>query len=1040
MATSITVAQALAYENDPSTIPAGAVFDIVDVAANIETLAASDISNFASLLNVSSMTATDAPVTFTPGGPEQDALKSTGIHITAEINAQEVIQLDVLHNQSGHPTLVPPDEHVIVVDTAANLESLTAKQLSDLGNAVDKLNASGTNTGNSAVAQIAATDAPAVFSDNQINALGNAGILIVAPPNDPSQNDGTTIITGRGATFDIVWDSSVASAPAEFKTDVEAVFQLYADTYSSPVTLYYHVGYGEYNGNAIGSGFLGRSQYFDFPAESYSSIVSHLTANATSQAQAEADASLPASNPVGSLFVAGAEAQVLGFADAGTSSESNPDGYIGFATDSEQTWNYSADPNQTPVSGEEDFLASVEHEVSEILGRGSYEADQPIDYSVMDLFRFSSAGTRALTPDSTPAYFSINDGTTILARWNDFATGDTSDLGDWWSTTGTYPANAYNDNSNAGIINPFTAVDATLMNVLGYNFTSAPTSPIPLPLTDITLSVGQLFEYLTLDEMSPGSVNAPSGDSYVVIDTAFDIESITGPEITEALAIGVSEFIVDGAIALLQSSDPADDQVAALGSTPFISALTVAQALVDAANPPSVPQGEIMSTVVVADTAANIETLTLTQVTELGTTQFDVSDLSGVGPLIVQNGDTYAVHGAVTADETIDFTGSGGTLEFDDTPGMKGTISGFAPGDHIVLSDIAIDPNGSANLVANNVLDVTENGTTTMLQLDKTQDFTGEFFHLSADSNAGTDIVENSTPCYCRGTLIQTKRGQKRVERLKIGDKVMTKSGVARPIKWIGRRSFAGRFITGRKDILPICIKAGALEGNVPRRDLWISPHHAMYFDARHFDGKYFDGKFCDGSLPEGALIEAKDLVNGASVVQAEHVDKIEYFHIELETHDVIIAEGAFSEIVPRRRQPRHVPQCPRIPGALSGCGHRCDHGYDDGRRAILRAAARPRLCPCRRAGGHCAASGSSAVRRSAWRWAAPRLRQRDRSARDRRLGAERRCAGGAGLSRHPGRRQALGPDVGEPLSPRLDGGRLWQRLPRLHVRSAGRF
>jgi VCBS repeat-containing protein len=134
----------------------------------------------------------------------------------------------------------------------------------------------------------------------------------------------------------------------------------------------------------------------------------------------------------------------------------------------------------------------------------------------------------------------------------------------------------------------------------------------------------------------------------------------------------------------------------------------------------------------------------------------------------------------------------------------------------------------------------------------------------------------DAAPCYCPGTLIRTERGETAVEQLKIGDRVMTRSGAARPIKWIGRRSYGGRFVASRKDILPVCIKAGALDDSVPRRDLWISPHHAMYLD--------------------GVLIEAKDLINGVSIVQAERVDKVEYFHLELDTHDVIIADGALSE------------------------------------------------------------------------------------------------------------------------------------------------
>lgn len=74
---------------------------------------------------------------------------------------------------------------------------------------------------------------------------------------------------------------------------------------------------------------------------------------------------------------------------------------------------------------------------------------------------------------------------------------------------------------------------------------------------------------------------------------------------------------------------------------------------------------------------------------------------------------------------------------------------------------------------------------------------------------------------------------------------MLTALGVLRPIKWIGRRSYSGRFVIGQKGILPVCINAGALDDNVPKRDLWISPHHAMYLD--------------------GLLIEAKEFVNGVS-------------------------------------------------------------------------------------------------------------------------------------------------------------------------------
>src|ERR1700734_286615 len=121
----------------------------------------------------------------------------------------------------------------------------------------------------------------------------------------------------------------------------------------------------------------------------------------------------------------------------------------------------------------------------------------------------------------------------------------------------------------------------------------------------------------------------------------------------------------------------------------------------------------------------------------------------------------------------------------------------------------------------------------------------------------------------------------------------------------------------GRKDILPICIKAGALDDNMPKRDLWISPHHAMYL--------------------EGVLIEAKDLVNDVSIVQAEQVEKVEYFHIELDSHDVIIAEGSLSETFVdddsrgmfhnAHEYPALYPDADNAP--VRYCAPRCSDGYE---------------------------------------------------------------------------------------------------------------
>ena len=130
--------------------------------------------------------------------------------------------------------------------------------------------------------------------------------------------------------------------------------------------------------------------------------------------------------------------------------------------------------------------------------------------------------------------------------------------------------------------------------------------------------------------------------------------------------------------------------------------------------------------------------------------------------------------------------------------------------------------------------------------------------------------------CYARGTLILTETGEVPVEDLKIGDTVVTFSGAPRPIRWIGTRAYDGRFVAGNREVLPIRVAAGALSEGVPARDLFVSPAHSLYFDD--------------------VLVPAEHLVNGVTIEQAQEVDWLEYFHIELDAHDVIFAEGAPAE------------------------------------------------------------------------------------------------------------------------------------------------
>jgi hypothetical protein len=136
----------------------------------------------------------------------------------------------------------------------------------------------------------------------------------------------------------------------------------------------------------------------------------------------------------------------------------------------------------------------------------------------------------------------------------------------------------------------------------------------------------------------------------------------------------------------------------------------------------------------------------------------------------------------------------------------------------------------------------------------------------------------NGPPCFLRGTAIRTLSGEVPVEELQIGDLVETVNGATFPIKWIGRRTYKKSGSSWPENVMPIRIVRGALDEHTPHEDLYLSPQHALFLN--------------------GVLIPAKELVNGRSITPAlpDEREEIEYFHIMLAGHEVILAEGAPAE------------------------------------------------------------------------------------------------------------------------------------------------
>ena len=275
------------------------------------------------------------------------------------------------------------------------------------------------------------------------------------------------------------------------------------------------------------------------------------------------------------------------------------------------------------------------------------------------------------------------------------------------------------------------------------------------------------------------------------------------------------------------------------------------------------------------------ETATVTVGTVTGTRGF--YGATGAGAIFVDQsaadpGETYfADYGGRTelsatpsGSSILEYFGADSTFALQN-PGAANTVAltNVTPGDVLELpgssvSNVSFGPDS---------LNVTTN--------DGTYDFSnvsyegGAVTSYSAALDSTTGLEAITLLCFCAGSLIRTPSGEVLVEDLAIGDAVVTWSGAHRPITWIG----IGQVLAtrGRRNAAtPVIVRKGALADNVPHADLRVTKGHSLLID--------------------GALIPVELLVNHRSILWDDRAQEVSVYHIELASHDILIANSAPAE------------------------------------------------------------------------------------------------------------------------------------------------
>ncbi|WP_415920388.1 Ig-like domain-containing protein [Tateyamaria sp. SN6-1] len=248
-----------------------------------------------------------------------------------------------------------------------------------------------------------------------------------------------------------------------------------------------------------------------------------------------------------------------------------------------------------------------------------------------------------------------------------------------------------------------------------------------------------------------------------------------------------------------------------------------------------------------------------------------------------------------TGDDTID--GGDGNDTIDGGNGGTDVMFGGADRDLFVNVSAGETVDGGGDGDDFDTLDLTgSTGPNSSLQVTFTNpDDNGNGFDgfVTYFDNEGNEVgrleftdIEDVIPCFTPGTLIATPTGERRVEDLNVGDRVITRDNGIQEIRWVGQREMTGAELEAAPQFKPVLIRAGALGKGLPERDMLVSPQHRVLMSGEKTE-LYFD---------ESEVLVAAKHLTGMDGIDVVDVSATTYIHVMFEQHEVILSDGAWTE------------------------------------------------------------------------------------------------------------------------------------------------